>query len=165
MSPTVPSGCSSNAGAPSDGSARSRLELAVLVAERVSGTSSVAHALAFSHAVEALAETEVPARGEAIRRVLAEIERLYNHLEVTVRECEDASLSVAQAQFAALKERLHRLAGAITGNRFLRGAVVPGGTRVDLDAQAVSLIGDTLRDWQADFSRALARAACDRFVP
>ena len=132
------------------------LELAVLVAERVSGTSTVAHALAFSHAVEALADAEVPARGRAIRRALAEIERLYNHLEVTVRECEDASLSVAQAQFAALKERLHRLAGAITGNRFLRGAVVPGGTRIDLDAQAVSLIGDTLRDWQADFGRALA---------
>ena len=36
------------------------LELAVLVAERVSGTSSIAHALAFSHAVEALAQTEVP---------------------------------------------------------------------------------------------------------
>ncbi len=165
MSPTAPSGCSSNAEAPSDGSARSGLELAVLVAERVSGTSSVAHALAFSHAVEALADTEVPARGEAIRRVLAEIERLYNHLEVTVRECEDASLSVAQAQFAALKERLHRLASAITGNRFLRGAVVPGGTRIDLDAQAVSLIGDTLRDWQADFSRALALLlATDSFL-
>jgi len=88
------------------------LDLAVLVAERVSGTSSVAHALAFSHAVESLAETEVPPRARAIRRILAELERLYNHLEVTVRECEDASLSVGQAQFAALKERLHRLCGA-----------------------------------------------------
>ena len=38
------------------------LNLAVLVAERVSGTSSVAHALAFCHAVESLAETEVPPR-------------------------------------------------------------------------------------------------------
>ncbi len=131
------------------------LELAVLVAERVSGTSSVAHALAFSHAVESLAQAEVPARALAIRRVLAEIERLYNHLEVTVRECEDASLSVAQAQFAALKERLHRLAGAVIGNRFLRGAVVPGGVRVDLDANSVDLIGDTLRQWERDFKRVL----------
>jgi formate hydrogenlyase subunit 5 len=132
------------------------LELGVLVAERVSGTSSIAHALAFSHAVESLADTEAPPRAKAIRRVLAEIERLYNHLEVTVRECEDASLSVAQAQFAALKERLHRLAATVTGNRFLRGAVVPGGTRIDLDAQAASLIDGTLREWQADFDRTLA---------
>jgi len=131
------------------------LEQAVLVAERVSGTSSVAHALAFSHAVESLAGTEVPPRGAAIRRILAELERLYNHLEATVRECEDASLSVGQAQFAALKERLHRLAGAVVGNRYLRGAVVPGGTRIDFDAGAVDLIGSTVADWARDFDRVL----------
>lgn len=132
------------------------LALAVLVAERVSGTSSVAHALAFSHALESLTETEVPQRAQVVRRILAELERLYNHLEATVRECEDASLSVAQAQFAALKERLHRLAGSVIGNRFLRGAVVPGGTRIDFDKDAVSLINDTLADWESDFRRALA---------
>lgn len=132
------------------------LELAVLVAERVSGTSSVAHALAFSHAVESLALTEVPPRAQAIRRILAELERLYNHLEATVRECEDASLAVAQAQFAALKERLHRLAGAIVGNRYLRGAIVPGGTRIDLDASAVDLIAATMSDWEHEWRRVLA---------
>ncbi len=132
------------------------LELAVLVAERVSGTSSVAHALAFSHAIESLGETDVPPRARAIRRILAELERLYNHLEVTIRECEDASLSVAQAEFAALKERLHRLAGAVVGNRYLRGAVVPGGTRIDLDASAVELIGATLAEWERDWRRELA---------
>jgi formate hydrogenlyase subunit 5 len=131
------------------------LDQAVLVAERVSGTSSVAHALAFSHAVESLAQTEVPPRAQAIRRILAELERLYNHLEVTVRECEDASLSVAQAQFAVLKERLHRLAGAAVGNRFLRGAVVPGGTRMDLDAGAVDRISASMRDWDRDWQRVL----------
>ena len=132
------------------------LELAVLVAERVSGTSSIAHALAFSHAVESLAQTEVPPRAQAIRRILAELERLYNHLEVAVRECEDASLSVGHAQFAALKERLHRLAGAVTGNRYLRGAVVPGGTRIDLDASAIQLIDATMSEWAREWRRVLA---------
>jgi Ni,Fe-hydrogenase III large subunit len=132
------------------------LDQAVLVAERVSGTSSVAHALAFSHAVESLAEAEVPPRAQAIRRILAELERLYNHVEVAVRECEDASLSVAQAQFAALKERLHRLAGATIGNRYLRGAVVPGGMRIDLDPGAVDLIRSTLDAWERDWRRVLS---------
>ena len=131
------------------------LPLAVLVAERVSGTSSVAHALAFSHALEGLARTEVPPRGQAIRRTLAELERLYNHLEAAVRECEDASLSVGQAQFAALKERLHRLAADVVGNRYLRGAIVPGGTRIDLDSRAVDVISNTLADWERDWRRAL----------
>ncbi len=132
------------------------LDHAVLVAERVSGTSSVAHALAFSHAVESLAETEVPPRAQSIRRILAELERLYNHLEATVRECEDASLAVAQAQFAALKERLHRLAGAVVGNRYLRGAIVPGGARLDLDSGAIDLIAETIDDWARDWRRVLA---------
>ena len=132
------------------------LELAVLVAERVSGTSSVAHALAFSHAVESLANTKVPPRSQAIRRILAELERLYNHLEAAVRECEDASLSVAQAQFAALKERLHRLAAAVAGNRYLRGTVVPGGTQIDLDTGAVDLIAATMADWEREWHRVLA---------
>ena len=132
------------------------LDQAVLVAERVSGTSSVAHALAFSHAVESLAATDVPARAQSIRRILAELERLYNHLEATVRECEDASLAVAQAQFAALKERLHRLAGAVAGNRYLRGVVVPGGTRIDLDTGAVDLIGSTIAEWERDWRRVLS---------
>ena len=132
------------------------LDQAVLVAERVSGTSSVAHALAFSHAIEVLAQTEVPPRAQAIRRILAELERLYNHLEVTVRECEDASLAVAQAQFAVLKERLHRLAGAVVGNRYLRGVVVPGGTRIDLDTGAIDLIGSTLAGWEREWRRVLS---------
>lgn len=141
------------------------LPLAVLVAERVSGTSSVAHALAFSHALESMAQAQVPPRGQAIRRVLAELERLYNHLEATVRECEDASLSVGQAQFAALKERLHRLAADVAGNRYLRGAVVPGGTRLDLDAGTVDLVADTLASWERDWRHALAALlATDSFL-
>jgi formate hydrogenlyase subunit 5 len=132
------------------------LDQAVLVAERVSGTSSVAHALAFSHAVEALAQSEVPPRARAIRRILAELERLYNHLEATVRECEDASLAVAQAQFAVLKERLHRLAGSVTGNRYLRGVVIPGGIRIDLDAGAVEEIESTLAGWEREWRHVLS---------
>jgi formate hydrogenlyase subunit 5 len=131
------------------------LPLSVLVAERVSGTSSVAHALAFSQALEALAEAELPRRALAIRSVLAELERLYNHLEVIVRECEDASLTVGQAQFAALKERLHRLAAAATGNRYLRGAVVPGGVAIDIDSSSASDLRQELARWASEYRSAL----------
>jgi formate hydrogenlyase subunit 5 len=131
------------------------LELAVLVAERVSGTSSVAHALAFSQALEALAGVEAPPRARAIRSALAELERAHNHLEVLARECEDASLSVGQAQFSALKERLHRLAAEATGSRYLRGAVVPGGVAIDLDAALAARLREELGLWEADLRSAL----------
>jgi formate hydrogenlyase subunit 5 len=131
------------------------LSLAVLVAERISGTSSVAHALAFSQALEALAEAPVPPRALAIRSALAELERLYNHLEVIVRECEDASLTVAQARFAALKERLHRAAAGLSGNRYLRGAVIPGGVAINLAASDAANLRDDLVRWTSEYRSAL----------
>jgi formate hydrogenlyase subunit 5 len=131
------------------------LELSVLVAERVSGTSSVAHAIAFSQAVEDLAEVEVPPRARAVRSLLAELERIYNHVEVIVRECEDASLTVGQAQFAALKERLHRLAAELTGSRYLRGVVIPGGIAIELNGATVSGLGESLAGWEREYDRAL----------
>jgi formate hydrogenlyase subunit 5 len=131
------------------------LELSPLVAERVSGTSSVAHALAFCQALETLAQVEPPAHARAVRSLLAELERLYNHLEVIVRECEDASLTVGQAQFAALKERLHRLAASLAGNRYLRGAIVPGGVALDLAQDRADQVRRELEDWRSDYRSAL----------
>lgn len=131
------------------------LAQSVLVAERVSGTSSVAHALAFCQAVEGLAEVEVPARARALRSLFGELERLYNHLEVIVRECEDASLTVGQAQFAALKERLHRLAASLAGNRYLRGAIVPGGVAIDPVAERADRLRRDVEDWHSDYRSAL----------
>ncbi len=131
------------------------LEQAVLVAERVSGTASVAHAIAFAQAVEALAAIEAPPRARAARSLLAELERLHNHTEVIVRECEDAALTVAQASFAALKERLHRLAAELTGSRFLRGVVVPGGIACDLEPDALARLPAALAEWRRDYAASL----------
>jgi formate hydrogenlyase subunit 5 len=101
----------------------------VLVAERVEGIASVAHALAFSHAVEHAAEITVPQRARLLRVVLAELERIANHLDVAVRLSDAAGLAVPTARFAWHKELVMRTASALTGSRFGRRAVVPGGAR------------------------------------
>jgi Ni,Fe-hydrogenase III large subunit len=100
---------------------------AVLVAERVEGIASVAHALAFSHAVETIAEITVPARAELWRVVHAELERIVNHLDVAVRLTDAAGLAAATARFGWHKETGMRLISGLCGNRFGRGVIVPGG--------------------------------------
>ena len=50
------------------------------LAERVSGDTSVGHALAYCQAVEALSGTVVPPRARYLRVILLELERLYNHV-------------------------------------------------------------------------------------
>ncbi|HXC81606.1 MAG TPA: NADH-quinone oxidoreductase subunit C [Trebonia sp.] len=99
----------------------------VLLAERAEGIASVAHALAFCHAVEAIAGCEIPREAALVRVVHAELERIANHLDVAMRLADAAGLAVATARFALHKERVLRLVSALCGSRFGRGVVVPGG--------------------------------------
>jgi Ni,Fe-hydrogenase III large subunit len=113
---------------------------AVHVAERVAGIATVAYATAFAQAVERALDARPPARAERWRTAVAELERMANHLDVIAKEAETAALFVGQARFQIHKEDVLRLQAAITGSRFGRGFVVPGGVRhegrVDLDALA-----------------------------
>ena len=99
----------------------------VLLAERVEGTATVAHALAYCHAVERICGAEVPWTAALIRVLHAELERLACHLDVAIRLADAAGLAVATARFGFHKERVLRLVGSACGSRFGRGVVVPGG--------------------------------------
>ncbi|HTS95848.1 MAG TPA: NADH-quinone oxidoreductase subunit C [Streptosporangiaceae bacterium] len=99
----------------------------VLLAERVEGTASVAHALAYCHALERIAAAAVPWPAALVRVLHAELERLACHLDVAVRLADAAGLAVATARFGWHKEQVLRLAGQACGSRFGRGVVVPGG--------------------------------------
>jgi len=99
----------------------------VLLAERAEGIASVAHALAFSHAVERIAGCEPPRTAALVRVLHAELERIANHLDVAVRLADAAGLAVATARLALHKERVLRLVSRLCSSRFGRGVVVPGG--------------------------------------
>lgn len=105
----------------------------VLIAERISGVDSVAHALAFCQAVETASGCTVPERALYLRTILAELERLYNHLYYLGYLCHTTTLKVGEAQGKLLSEQCKQFNGAFTGSRFLRGLIKPGGLRRDLD--------------------------------
>ena len=100
---------------------------AVLLAERAEGIASVAHALAFSHAIERIAGCQPPMTAQLVRVLHAELERIANHLDVAVKLADAAGLAVATARLALHKERVLRLVSRLCGSRFGRGVVVPGG--------------------------------------
>src|SRR5262245_12713352 len=56
------------------------LERAAQLAGRTSGDSTVAYAIAFAHAVEAALGVKVPRRAQWLRALMAELERIANHL-------------------------------------------------------------------------------------
>ncbi|MDA8295812.1 MAG: NADH-quinone oxidoreductase subunit C [Actinomycetota bacterium] len=112
----------------------------VLLAERVEGVASVAHAIAYCEAVERLASVEVPPRAQLVRVVHAELERIANHLDSTIHHAEAAGQAVAHARLTVHKERLMRLRAALCGSRFGRGVVVPGGVRARLGRDSGALL-------------------------
>ena len=109
------------------------LPSAAVLAERVSGVGSVAHALAFCQAVERAAACVVPPRARMLRTLLAELERLYNHLHYLGHLANTTTLKVGEAEGKLLEERAKQLNGRLTGSRFLRGMLIPGGLRRGLD--------------------------------
>jgi Ni,Fe-hydrogenase III large subunit len=107
------------------------LEHGAFVAERVAGIASVAHSVAYAHAVERALDLEVPVRARWWRLVYAELERMANHLDVAAKEAEAAALVVGHARMTILKEDVLRLQARLTGSRFARGMVRPGGVRAE----------------------------------
>jgi len=115
-----------------------------LVAERISGTSAFAHSLALCQALETAAGVEAPPRARFLRTLLAEIERLYNHLGYQADLCQATGLAVGQAQMDILKERVLRLNAVVAGHRYLFGTNVPGGLARDLGPEALQAVARTV---------------------
>jgi formate hydrogenlyase subunit 5 len=121
---------------------------AVYVAERVAGIATVAYAVAFSQAVERALGMSVPPAAERWRVIHAELERIACHLDVIAKEAETTALYVGQARFQILKEQVMRLRVGLTGSRFGRGIIVPGGVRAP-GAIAPEALRDALNEFES----------------
>ncbi|CAN7662127.1 NADH-quinone oxidoreductase subunit C [Caballeronia sp. LjRoot31] len=121
------------------------IERGVLLAERVSGVDTVAHALAYAQAVEDASGCIPPPRARWLRVIAAELERTYNHLHYLGHLCHTTTLKVGEAQGKLLEERAKQMNALASGSRLLRSIVWPGGVRRDLDLVAISQGVATLR--------------------
>ncbi|MBE3074760.1 MAG: NADH-quinone oxidoreductase subunit C [Actinobacteria bacterium] len=99
---------------------------AVHLAERISGDTSAAHALAHSLAVEDTLGIAMPEPAQRLRALVLELERLYNHAADLGALANDVGFSLANAHALRIREELLRINNATTGHRLLRGAISPG---------------------------------------
>lgn len=131
----------------------------VLIAERVEGVASVAHAVAYCEAVERIAATDVPLAAHLVRVLHAELERVANHLDSTIRHSEGAGQAVAYARLSLHKERVMQLRAQLCGSRFGRGVVVPGGVAgppLIGDGELLEVLDSIERDIRADTKALMA---------
>ena len=106
----------------------------LFLAESISGDTAVGHALAYAHAIERLADVDVPPRARALRVVLLELERIYNHTADIGALATDVAFTVPASRAQALREGLVRLQDQLFGTRLLRGTIALGGVKRDLSA-------------------------------
>ena len=96
-------------------------------AARLSGDSTVAHALAFALAAEAAAGIAAPPRAVILRAAMLEIERIANHLNDWGFICNDAAFAYPHARCGLLREKLLRANAAAFGHRLMMDWIIPGG--------------------------------------
>jgi len=128
---------------------------AARLAGRISGDSTVAYALAFARAVKAATQAEAPPRAHWLRALMAELERVANHLGDIGGICNDAAFAYMLAQCGTLREQILRASDVCFGHRLMMDRVVPGGVTVDLTREGAS----TLRSLIADVTKRFKKLA------
>jgi Ni,Fe-hydrogenase III large subunit len=128
------------------------IEQASRLAGRTSGDSTVAYALAFARAVEAALGINAPRRAAWLRGLMAELERIANHLGDFGAICNDASFSIMLAHCGMLRELVLRCAAACFGHRLMMDRIVPGGVAVDLTPEGMSLTRSLIADVRSRFA-------------
>ena len=114
------------------------------LAGRVSGDSTVAYALAYAQAAEAITGVAAPPRAAWLRALALERERIANHLGDLGYLGNDGGFAFGLAQFSRLKEDVLRTNLAAFGHRLLMDFVVPGGVAHDLARDAAAAMRDEM---------------------
>lgn len=128
-------------------------DVALVLAERLAGTSTFSNALAFTQAVERACGVEVPQAARRSRVLLGELERLHSHFGAVGRLADSTGLTVAAAQYALLKEEVLRACAALTGHRYSRGILAMGGLAEALPLRAIAEVTGRLAEWRARAAR------------
>ena len=124
--------------------------------ETASGDTTIAHTLAYSQAVEALAGAKPPARAHALRGIALELERLANHTGDLGALSGDVAYLPTAAFCGRLRGDYLNLTAELCGSRFGRGFVRPGGVVFDLPVERIAALRNRLDAATRDAEGAIA---------
>jgi Ni,Fe-hydrogenase III large subunit len=132
------------------------LDRAAKLAGRASGDSTVAYSFAFARAVEAALGIEVPARAIYLRALMAELERLANHLGDIGAICNDAAFAILHTHCGVLREEVLRAAQTAFAHRLMMDLIVPGGVARDIADSGLAAVSALLAMLGERFERVVA---------
>ena len=123
----------------------------VFLAESVSGDSAFSHATAFCQAVETAGDTRIPARAAAMRTILLELERIYNHVADIGAIAMDVGFVIANSHAGRVREMVLTANEELSGSRLLRGMACVGGVRRDWNTAQTDVLRRSLDRVEREF--------------
>jgi Ni,Fe-hydrogenase III large subunit/Ni,Fe-hydrogenase III component G len=103
------------------------------LAESASTDTTIGNALAHSVAIEQILGVAPPPRAQVLRTIALEIERVATHLGDFGGLSADIGYSAGSAIFSCLRGNALGFAELLTGTRFQRSFILPGGVARDID--------------------------------
>ncbi|MCI8514934.1 MAG: NADH dehydrogenase subunit [Lachnospiraceae bacterium] len=132
--------------------------------ERVCGICSHSHTLTYAMAVEHIAGMDVPKRGQYIRVIIEELERLHSHLLWIGIACHIIGHDSLFMHSWNEREVVMDLLESLTGNRVNYGINTIGGARRDLDDEKRRQILSTMDILEEKFHRIRDLLVTDKTV-
>jgi ech hydrogenase subunit E len=114
----------------------------IYILERICGICSHIHATAYCLGVEKLAGVEVPPRAQAIRVLVAEMERIHSHLLWLGVAAHEAGFDTLFMYSWRDRETIMDLLESVSGNRVNYSVNLLGGVKFDIDDELARLIYD-----------------------
>ena len=131
-------------------------ERAMWVAESIAGDTVIGHAEAHCGALEALARCQKGVRAQSVRAIALELERLANHLGDIGALAGDVAYPPAAAHLGRLRGDCLNLLLELSGNRYGRGLVRPGGVQLDFTPALAAAFARRLATLAEEAGEALA---------
>ncbi len=125
------------------------------LAGRISGDTTVGHCWAACRAMEQAAGIDITPRAALIRGILAERERIINHMGDIGAICNDVAFVFAQMQFTRLRERWLRTNAKVFGHRLLMDQIVPGGVASDISVESGTLIKKDITELRKELTEVI----------
>ncbi|MFA9397813.1 MAG: nickel-dependent hydrogenase large subunit [Clostridiaceae bacterium] len=136
----------------------------ITLVERVCGICSHSHPFTYCRALEEIAGMEVPKRGQYIRVIIAELERLHSHfLWLGLAAHIIGFDSLFMYDFEA-REKVMDMLEMLTGNRVNYAMNIVGGARRDISKEQLEKLLQMVEDLKKPFNKILNIYSTDKTI-